>query len=933
MKGQDTYNLAAGCCINYRILTILYILSCSCISKAQVNYLFPDLFFGNFNTNTGAVYVVPGNIVAPQNAGESTIIDPQNQFYLRCGTSISLNPGFVATPISAPNSFFVAEVKGGGSCDLVIVNSLDGTVGKHEMIELGVKLPLNVNQAIANFLENGSQFPKINPFNPDYTEADYIDVVATFTSPGGNIIEVPGFYYEDYISDQVNEQWIDQPTDYNFRIRFAPNEIGIWTVSVGLYNNIESVFDLTIDPMCSTPQITCIPSDKRGNLEIGNDNRHLRFHDDHKSFFALGRNIMQRGDFEGDLSLKTKPSEYQTKLNTLIGLGEHGGNYIGMQNTSFNFDPEWEHLGVYDRFDNDALAIYNRQAVAWECDRFLKAAEDHNIYIQWAFPSSHYKWENESWAADIRDLWPKNPYHLSTITDNVNPIDFFQSNTSKKYYKRKLRYIMARWGFSPQIAVFEILSEVDPIINSVGYSVYDTWYQEMTNYLKELDYNTKLYMASSSSPMAVALFSSDFRCAHKYLVERSMNHERFDITNQQLFLHNKPFLFGEMGADSELNIAIDYCGNRNAFHNALWSTAFMGGLGAGLEWWYDYDEEMLTHFDGISSFFHDVDFESQTFLPTKWRNTPFGNWSLSCGHPTNYTLENFELVTQSGHRAMGWVHNATAYYGNIPSCNGIGAPCDDDMFPTPIPVTGKIKIKGLQIWKTYTYEWFRVPDNTQYSWDLAHSNIFGEVKLDVSEQMQWANDYAYKIYKDGFAFRTDSIGSDTLDCPLDTIFVDGVYEDDSLHLLSYTWYPGEGSVLYGPNPQIVYTTPGNYTAMLVVSDTITGSSDTLIQIIVVPDCNLSRKSTLSSDNNNPFSIKVNPNPSAGSFIAKLIDPETIIKEIYIKEISGRAVDGKFNRIDINSVEVVIVNAEPGMYLLQIIDQNNHIYSQKVSVSR
>ena len=41
--------------------------------------------------------------------------------------------------------------------------------------------------------------------------------------------------------------------------------------------------------------------------------------------------------------------------------------------------------------------------------------------------------------------------------------EFFASSEARTWYKNRLRYIVARWGYSPSIAMWEFFNEVDNV--------------------------------------------------------------------------------------------------------------------------------------------------------------------------------------------------------------------------------------------------------------------------------------------------------------------------------------------------------------------------------------------------------------------------------------------------------------------------------------
>ncbi|MFM7310259.1 MAG: hypothetical protein ACKOZY_06605, partial [Flavobacteriales bacterium] len=59
----------------------------------------------------------------------------------------------------------------------------------------------------------------------------------------------------------------------------------------------------------------------------------------------------------------------------------------------------------------------------------------------------------------------------NACADVRDPVDFLTSPCAQKFYKNKLRYIIARWGYSPNIYVLELMSEMNNIGNGSEWEV------------------------------------------------------------------------------------------------------------------------------------------------------------------------------------------------------------------------------------------------------------------------------------------------------------------------------------------------------------------------------------------------------------------------------------------------------------------------------
>ena len=104
---------------------------------------------------------------------------------------------------------------------------------------------------------------------------------------------------------------------------------------------------------------------------------------------------------------------------------------------------------------------------------------------------------------------PENPARPDTSADwdnygynvlNGGPLSgpgvFFSSAQAQDLFRRRLRYIAARWGYSPQIFAWELIDEIDHTTN-YNATTAAAWLQTMGGYLRQVDQNRHLITAGS----------------------------------------------------------------------------------------------------------------------------------------------------------------------------------------------------------------------------------------------------------------------------------------------------------------------------------------------------------------------------------------------------------------------------------------------------
>jgi hypothetical protein len=892
--------------IKFLVCCILF--SAFYYKSSLAQYNFPDYNIPEVNlTNcTYQPYIrVPGKITTTYSNTNTTILKPAYSKFI-AGTSIEFNPGITieinscgGSGTSDANEFIIAN----SSCDVVII-SAPGELNKYEMIELGVKLPVSIASAVNNYFTN-SGTPKINPYNADHSDADYLDINAEFVSPSGQHIFRNGFFYRDFSVNQQSTAWIENQSDYPIRIRLAPHEVGFWNVTINISSNLISLSNLHIDENCSN---TVLPygdfyvshgGNAKGYLEVGNQFR-LRYHDTNESFFALGNNVAWPFD-------PFTPVEYSNWRIYIQEIADNGGNYFRIVPAPF-----------WCKFENQVLGDYDESQIPMgEIDKAFLIAQESNLYFTM---SLEFMGE---FNTSLDYGWNVSPYKQLV----TNRYDFFTDATARRYIRKKLRYISARWGYSPNLTIYEMFSEIDGMGDAIANYDNNTthirnWHTEMINYMKN-DLGDIKHLYSTSYATDKALTSSscfnlpaiDVTSYHYYSPDYEINLSRASVTQDLLTNFQKPTIMGEMGTVTE----IEYC-TPIVYHNNLWATAFMGGFGAGLDWWPQCQSTeipggtgAITNLHVLRDFLYGVEFEEDDYIPIE-DHISFNNLA-----------EYYILRRTNSPRAIGWIHNTSENWGNynyytnqdcfFPTSNG-DLYCPTDWVADfgscigyhDVPVF-IIQIPNMSWWSTRNrIDWYEVNGSLTYiEHELQRSNWFSyNLDLDVG-LLHDKNDYtdiAFKIYPNNSNFRllNDSISleEDTLYCPYtDTLCIPFPFMNDTSGLYSFYWDFGNGVTSTLATPCVHYDT-GHYQIIFIATDTL-NNVDTLIENLYVPDCSNLRNQNISS--HRPSDIRIFPNPSREIFHIEFDKSVTMPVEFAIFDSMGKLIMRRFVREELTNVDL------------------------------
>lgn len=645
------------------------------------------------------------------------------------GKEVHLKPGFTVNNLNG-NGYFHASIEIENiSIAVFTPNTNFGEVEKCEKLELGVKLPQLIKDQINNYFQ-ALPHDQINPFDPDDIS---IEAVFTTYAPSNenlvfeddNILSPPlnssigvqrkifGFYYEEYHTEYptIDGNWVGDTTSFNFRIRFSPNVVGLWRTDIIIKIDNQIVYSLK--PF----YFNCTPSNSPGFIIGGEttlDKRHFIF-ENGDVFFGIGQNIAWPDNKvfnnmpPGHLPPRTQaPYGYDELRVFLKDLNSNGGNFFRYMSAEWTDALEWEKLGDYK-----AAMTY-----AWEFDRTFDLIKEKEMYILWAMQthtSAQYKSNNQFWDA--------NPYHTQLGLNNIE--SFFTNPDAIKYIKRRLRYMMSRWGYSSQITGLQPFNEINEIAKDIDNGIespyftssnfrnnFHSWFQIIKQYIQDdLGYNFNFGTSFTSeldgfqySNPTMAL--ADFNDWHGYDFTRNRNLNRWYNLNgtsngYRIFdQYKKPFVLGEFGFQGH---SILYDCKENDWHNDLWASAMMGGFSTGLHWFlWKGEHNTRENFVFVKDFFDThIDFKNIKWEPQYWPGNNIGVRNIDINDPRydkkwdNY----FEALYMTGDidddygtdkRAFGWVHNRSSYWYNktgpcevniMWNANNNSDPYDDLPFP------------------------------------------------------------------------------------------------------------------------------------------------------------------------------------------------------------------------------------------------------------
>jgi hypothetical protein len=635
------------------------------------------------------------------------------------------------------------------------------SVGKYEKLEFGIRLNKELDNQIKMFLADNNS--GLNPYNPEDISVEII-----FESPSYKSTTIYGFFYQEVKRNR--ETWEVYDADYNWRVRFSPNELGNWRFTVKVYVQSKEIVSIG-------SKFKCIESDNKGiikrNYKGNETDRYFYLSESKETFFTIGHNIAHSAYY------KLTPQKVDQHKLWLTQLAENGGNFFRLELGAQNALPNWNNYRDYT----------SKMGHMWEFDHLIDHANDLELYF--ILFRHHTEVEHgESW--DVA-RWANNPFKKGFDLEKRK--DYFTDDEIIKWQKNELRYIFSRWGYNSSFAFYEYqeidnwykeLKKEEDFNDTEAIQFFTQWYLQQKEFIKnDLGSDKLLINTYATTPDyeykkgSRGLFAnSDAIGIHKYGQNKDINFDYRSKKTKELFdVWNKPIFVEEMGVNAGGNseyLPLYKC-SKSEFHNAIWSTSFMGLAGTGMTWWWDrgiHDYGYFKDYNALAKFFKNENLEEEIYTPQKWHN------KLSINKTT---VENYAMKNKAETKVLGWVHNATHYWRNIES-ECLNELLNDRKFKKPVKLKDgyvigndaegktnynvetdayskskgvqkvggeKFEIKGLKTTSVFTKrKWYEIVfystvDGSNIEKQTLKTNMWGRLKPKYPEAN--APDYSYKV--------------------------------------------------------------------------------------------------------------------------------------------------------------------------------------------
>ncbi|MHA4894224.1 DUF5060 domain-containing protein [Pedobacter sp. PWIIR3] len=380
-------------------------------------------------------------------------------------------------------------------------------------------------------------------------------------SPSGKQLILP-CYYESNALAKVS----------NWKSRFLPQEQGKYTYTFELKVGEKNTF--------STKQgvFRALASTGKGILHA-NDDWSFKY-DNGTVFRGIGENLAWESRADDD-SKFFKALHEKDKYNyeyMLPSLAKHGGNYFRTWISSWNLPLDWKG-GFNSKRYTPSDEYFNPSAIR-KMDRLINLSDSLGLVMMLTLGEGTHDEKNGRY---------------STTT-----ADFFVNEKAKAQYRNRLRFIVARWGYSGAIGAWEFFNEIDNVqfrnaSNPINPAHIVQWHDEMSTYLKSIDPYQHLVTTSISHRDLAGLNdlkNIDFNQKHIYKNNRVLPTTIVKYAEE----FKKPYVIGEYGYEYDWSKNFNLFADEmdSDFKRGLWYGLFSPTPILPLSWWWEFFDDRGT---------------------------------------------------------------------------------------------------------------------------------------------------------------------------------------------------------------------------------------------------------------------------------------------------------------------------------------------------
>ena len=400
-----------------------------------------------------------------------------------------------------------------------------------------------------------------NPFDPDQIAVD-----AEVTGPEGKMVAVPGFYYVPMRTETRGEtERMRMTGPPSFRVRYSPP-------GPGGYRIVVTVTDRSGTVKSAPVQITATARKSPGFVRVAKGAPAYFAYDSGQPYFAVGENVCW--------SWGAAPVARYTEW--FKGLGDAGGNWARVWLSNNEKGQEWM-AAPTPKAGNGTYMGLGKYALDNACrlDEIVRLGEANGIRMMLCL-GTYGEFTEGGYFNE--GSWISNPYNAKNGGPCAKPEDFWTNELARKTYQKRLRYLIARWGYSANIFGWEFWNEVPPSQTEAA------WIAEMARYFKQHDPYQHLVSTTYGDGRIWNCPDVDFTMKHMYGTAGNTADFTGMIVSEarEGTSYGKPYLLAEFGIDWQTDDSKwDPKGTGYSMHNGAWASLMSGAAGTSMLWYWD----------------------------------------------------------------------------------------------------------------------------------------------------------------------------------------------------------------------------------------------------------------------------------------------------------------------------------------------------------
>lgn len=475
-----------------------------------------------------------------------------------------------------------------------------------------------------------------NPFDPDCIRVD-----ASITAPSGKVMVVPAFWYQGYVRGMDGSaEMLTAKGSPEWKLRYTPEELGEYHIALQL-----SINDGEMATVAESDFTTAsLPEEVRpGWVRVATDGRYFETTEG-KPLRLIGENVCWAGS---------------------RGTRDFDDWFSAMEKSGMNFARLW--LDPWDMTFEHTPGTLNRysQEGAWKLDHVFSLAEANGIYLMLCLDHhGMYQADDKGWGG-TNNFWNRsNPYSTDLGGPCANADEFFTSPEAAKFYEKRLRYLIARYGYSTHLHSWQFFNEIDNIYRQkviVPEHVLE-WHKRMAPVLKRMDPYGHLVTTSltggSQRDEYWQIPGMDYTMYHSY-GDPAPGRRVSLIAARYHKDFKKPFMIGEYGT-SAYKLNLDNDPYLRGFRQILWCGVTSGSCGTAMSWWWEdiHSQDLYPVYAALSRIVNEAGWNEGewTPIPVAWSSTSTALGArIAEAEPFSavITLNQFRRMLLSGEAAIG----------------------------------------------------------------------------------------------------------------------------------------------------------------------------------------------------------------------------------------------------------------------------------------